>query len=331
MVEVLRISNTVSIATPGDSGMKLSSLTFVALEPSLADAYMEHLRNERNLSENSIRAYLADLESMLEHINRLGVTEFAQLDLNHLRSWLANLQSKGAARASITRRVVSIRAFTYWGAQNGWLPRDIGRDLVAPKPERTLPEVIDVSGAATLIEAMQVRAAEEQTPIAYRDLAIVEILYSSGIRISELVGLDLQSVDRERNTLRVIGKGDKERIVPIGIPALRALDQWLEIGRPILASELSKSALFIGSRGKRIDQRVARDVVYLATGALAGAKRLGPHSLRHTAATHLLEGGADLRTVQEILGHSSLATTQIYTHVTEERLKRAYEQAHPRA
>ena len=301
------------------------------LEPVLANAYAEHLRNERNLSENSIRAYLADLESMLEHINRLGVTEFSQLDINLLRSWLANLQVKGAARSSITRRVVSIRAFTFWGAQNGWLARDIGRDLVAPRPERSLPEVIDVVGAASLIEALEVRASEEQTPIAHRDLAIVELLYSSGIRVSELVGLDTQSVDRERFTLRVIGKGDKERIVPIGIPALRALDRWLEIGRPILATELSEAALFIGSRGKRIDQRVVRDVVYSATSALSGAKRLGPHSLRHTAATHLLEGGADLRTVQEILGHSSLSTTQIYTHVTEERLKRAYEQAHPRA
>ena len=303
----------------------------VALDKGLAEAYRSHLITERNLSENSIRAYLADLESLLLHINQLGVTEFSQLDINHLRSWLANLQIKGAARSSITRRVVSIRAFTYWGARNGWLPADIGKDLVAPKPERTLPKVLDVAGAATTLDSLALRAGEENTPQALRDLAIVETLYGSGIRVSELVGLNTSDIDRNRNTLRVIGKGDKERIVPIGLPALRAIDEWLKQGRPNLISNDSKDALFIGARGKRIDQRVVRDIVYQATEALGGNKKLGPHALRHSAATHLLEGGADLRTVQEILGHSSLSTTQIYTHVTQERIKKAYEQAHPRA
>lgn len=303
----------------------------VALDKGLAEAYRSHLITERNLSENSIRAYLADLESLLLHINQLGVTEFSQLDINHLRSWLANLQIKGAARSSITRRVVSIRAFTYWGARNGWLPADIGKDLVAPKPERTLPKVLDVAGAATTLDSLALRAGEENTPQALRDLAIVETLYGSGIRVSELVGLNTTDIDRNRNTLRVIGKGDKERIVPIGLPALRAIDEWLKQGRPNLISNDSKDALFIGARGKRIDQRVVRDIVYQATEALGGNKKLGPHALRHSAATHLLEGGADLRTVQEILGHSSLSTTQIYTHVTQERIKKAYEQAHPRA
>lgn len=303
----------------------------VALDKGLAEAYRSHLITERNLSENSIRAYLADLESLLLHINQLGVTEFSQLDINHLRSWLANLQIKGAARSSITRRVVSIRAFTYWGASNGWLPADIGKDLVAPKPERTLPKVLDVAGAATTLDSLALRAGEENTPQALRDLAIVETLYGSGIRVSELVGLNTTDIDRNRNTLRVIGKGDKERIVPIGLPALRAIDEWLKQGRPNLISNDSKDALFIGARGKRIDQRVVRDIVYQATEALGGNKKLGPHALRHSAATHLLEGGADLRTVQEILGHSSLSTTQIYTHVTQERIKKAYEQAHPRA
>lgn len=303
----------------------------MALDKGLAEAYRSHLITERNLSENSIRAYLADLESLLLHVNQLGVTEFSQLDINHLRSWLANLQIRGAARSSITRRVVSIRAFTYWGARNGWLPADIGKDLVAPKPERTLPKVLDVAGAATTLDSLALRAGEEKTPQALRDLAIVETLYGSGIRVSELVGLDTTDIDRNRNTLRVIGKGNKERIVPIGLPALRAIDEWLNQGRPSLISNDSSDALFVGSRGKRIDQRVVRDIVYQATEALGGNKKLGPHSLRHSAATHLLEGGADLRTVQEILGHSSLSTTQIYTHVTQERIKKAYEQAHPRA
>ena len=301
------------------------------LDSGLAEAYRSHLITERNLSENSIRAYLADLESLLLHVNQLGVTEFSQLEVNHIRSWLANLQVKGAARSSITRRVVSVRAFTYWGAQNGWLEKDIGKDLIAPKPERTLPKVLDVQSAATALESLSVRAAEEESPISLRDLAIVETLYGSGIRVSELVGLDISDVDRSRNTLRVIGKGNKERVVPIGLPALKAIDLWLNKGRADLLSEDSGDALFIGSRGGRIDQRVAREVVYDAMQALGGNKKLGPHALRHSAATHLLEGGADLRTVQEILGHSSLATTQIYTHVTQERIKQAYEQAHPRA
>lgn len=303
----------------------------MALDQELEAAYRAHLINERNLSDNSIRAYIADLESLLLHVNQLGIVEFSQLTLNHIRSWLANLQSRGAARSSITRRVVSIRAFTYWGARNGWLERDIGRDLIAPKPERHLPEVLDVDSASLALEALQVRATEEQTPESLRDIAIVETLYGSGIRVSELTGLNLEDIDRDRNTLRVIGKGNKERIVPIGLPAMRALEIWIVEGRRKLAENLTEQALFVGSRGKRIDQRVVREIVYQATEALGANKRVGPHALRHSAATHLLEGGADLRTVQEILGHSSLSTTQIYTHVSEERIKKAYEQAHPRA
>ena len=303
----------------------------MALDKELEESYFAHLLNERNLSDNSIRAYIADLESLLIHVNQLGVTEFSQLTINHIRSWLANLQSRGSARSSITRRVVSIRAFTYWGARNGWLEADIGRDLVAPKPERHLPEVLDIERASMALEALHLRASEEPSPVAIRDVAIVETLYGSGIRVSELTGLNLDDVDRERSTLRVIGKGNKERVVPIGNPAMRALDRWISEGRPELSSDATQRALFLGSRGKRIDQRVVRDVVYDATEAVGAEKRLGPHALRHSAATHLLEGGADLRTVQEILGHSSLSTTQIYTHVSEERIKKAYEQAHPRA
>ena len=303
----------------------------MALDSELEKAYRSHLISERNLSENSIRAYLADLESLLLHINKLGVSEFAQLELNHIRSWLANLSTKGAARSSITRRVVSIRAFTYWGARSGWLSRDIGKDLIAPKPERSLPDVLDIESAALAIKALEVRAQEEESASSLRDLALVEVLYGSGIRISELVGLDIGDIDRQRSTIKVMGKGSKERVVPLGQPALTAVDNWINKARAELVSEASGSALFIGSRGKRIDQRVARSVVYQAMEAIGSDKKLGPHTLRHSAATHLLEGGADLRTVQEILGHSSLATTQIYTHVSQERIKKAYEQAHPRA
>ena len=292
--------------------------------------YREHLRLDRNLSENSIRAYIADLESLLEHINKLGVTEFKDLTIDHLRSWLANLQTRGAARSSLSRRTVSIRAFTYWGAKNGWLSRDIGKQLQSPKPQRRLPDILDIEGAITTLDSLAVRVSEEGSSAAMRDRAIVETLYASGIRVSELSGLNLSDIDFSRNTLRVLGKGNKERTVPIGIPAAKALTEWLA-ARSSMVNEKSGDAVFVGARGKRIDQRTVREIVYVALEALGGKVKMGPHGLRHSAATHLLEGGADLRTVQEILGHSSLATTQIYTHVSQDRLKQAYEQAHPRA
>ena len=296
----------------------------------LLASYREHLRLDRNLSENSIRAYIADLESLLEHINKLGVTEFKDLTIDHLRSWLANLQTRGAARSSLSRRTVSIRAFTYWGAKNGWLSRDIGKQLQSPKPQRRLPDILDIEGAITTLDSLAVRVSEEGSSAAMRDRAIVETLYASGIRVSELSGLNLSDIDFSRNTLRVLGKGNKERTVPIGIPAAKALTEWLA-ARSSMVNEKSGDAVFVGARGKRIDQRTVREIVYVALEALGGKVKMGPHGLRHSAATHLLEGGADLRTVQEILGHSSLATTQIYTHVSQDRLKQAYEQAHPRA
>jgi integrase/recombinase XerC len=160
---------------------------------------------------------------------------------------------------------------------------------------------------------------------------MVELLYATGARVSELCGLDLDDINYERNTIRVLGKGNKERTIPIGAPAMRAVEAWLKDGRETLVTNNSERAVFLGMRGKRIDQRAVRTVVYEALTALEGVELMGPHALRHSAATHLLEGGADLRTVQEILGHASLATTQIYTHVTTERLQKAFKQAHPRA
>ena len=164
-----------------------------------------------------------------------------------------------------------------------------------------------------------------------RDLAIMELLYASGIRVSELCGLDLDDLDRERRTIRVMGKGGKERVVPVGLPAERAAARWIRDGRPVLLAAGSGRALFLGARGRRLDPRAARRVVHARLGAVPGVPDSGPHGLRHAAATHLLEGGADLRSVQEILGHASLASTQIYTHVSVERLQAAFRQAHPRA
>ena len=283
----------------------------------------------RNLADNSIKGYVSDLESFLAHLEKLKIEEFSQLELTHIRSWLAYLQSTGAARSTMARRIVSIRAFTYWAASQGWIKNDLGAELAIPKPHRTLPEVLDIADTDIVISSMQTRADEDPSPLTVRDLAMIEILYATGIRVSELCGLDFRSFDETRNTLHVLGKGNKERVVPMGIPAVKALQRYLSDARPALVNEASGSAIFLGSRGKRIDQRTVREVVYEAMQAVGST--MGPHGLRHTAATHLLEGGADLRTVQEILGHSSLATTQIYTHVSPERLQRAYKDAHPRA
>ena len=291
--------------------------------------YEEHLVLVRNLSDNSIRGYISDLNSLLEHINKLGVREFKDLELKHIRSWLAYLQSNGASRSTLARRIVSIRAFTYWAASQKWIESDIGAALEVPKPLRKLPEVLNQEEANTVVEAMQLRASEEPTPENLRDLAIIEVLYASGIRVSELCGLNIRDLDFGRNTLQVLGKGNKERVVPLGLPAVRALQSYLEFARDSFKNSKSGDAVFLGSKGKRIDQRIARAVVNDAMKAIGS--NMSPHGLRHTAATHLLEGGADLRTVQEILGHSSLSTTQIYTHVSTERLKEAYKQAHPRA
>jgi integrase/recombinase XerC len=299
------------------------------MSAALVTQYEEHLALVRNLSDNSIRGYVTDLESFLKHMEKLGIVEFNQLEIEHIRSWLANLQSNGIARATLTRRIVSIRAFTNWAAANGWLTSDLGANLAIPKPHRVLPEVLNVDEAATVIKSLEVRVAEEPTALNYRDLAILEVLYGSGIRVSELCGLDLGDIDNSRNTLNVIGKASKQRVVPLGIPAMTALSNYLKNGRGEFVNQLSQSAVFLGSRGKRIDQRTVRQIVYEAMKAVGAS--MGPHGLRHSAATHLLEGGADLRTVQEILGHASLATTQIYTHVSPERLQSAYKQAHPRA
>ncbi|NBV95566.1 MAG: tyrosine recombinase XerC [Actinobacteria bacterium] len=295
----------------------------------LVDKYQEYLVLERNLSENSVRGYVADLNSFLLHLEKLGIDEFKNLQVEHLRSWLANLQSVGISRATMIRRIVSIRAFTHWASASGWIERDFGAELSIPKSQRTLPDVLNVDEAKQVIEALQVKSAEEPSAVNIRDLAIVEVLYASGIRVSELCGLNLEDIDQSRNTLSVIGKGNRQRVVPVGIPAIKAIQDYLQNARNEFANLQSKNAVFLGARGKRIDQRTVREVVYEAMKAV-GAE-MGPHGLRHSAATHLLEGGADLRTVQEILGHASLATTQIYTHVSPERLQKAYKQAHPRA
>ena len=290
---------------------------------SAIESFTTYLNRERSLSDNTIRAYLGDLESLAAHLKAHGVEDIKSLNISHLRSWLANQQTKGASRTTLSRRATSIKLFTKWAAKEGLIPSDVGFNLATPKSHRILPEIVDVKTADIAMQGLESVAEETGELTAVRNLAMVEMLYASGARVSELCGLDLKDVDYERQTIRVIGKGNKERVIPIGRPAVAALEKWLAV-RAQLANEKSGNAIFLGARGKRIDQRQVREVVYKTI-------ELGPHALRHSAATHLLEGGADLRTVQEILGHASLSTTQIYTHVSAERLHSAFKQAHPRA
>jgi integrase/recombinase XerC len=293
-------------------------------------AYERHLVSERDLTPHTVRAYIGDVSSMLEQAAKLGHTDLSTLDLRTLRSWLATQQSLGKARTTMARRATAARVFTAWAHRTGRLPADPGALLGSPKAHRTLPAALRVDEARTLLEAATGRA-DDGSPLGVRDAAVLELLYATGIRVGELCGLDVDDVDFERRVVRVLGKGRKERTVPFGLPAQRALVRWLEGGRRELMAPGAAAALFLGARGRRIDQRAVRTLVHDRLADVPGAPDLGPHGLRHTAATHLLEGGADLRSVQELLGHASLATTQIYTHVTTDRLRRAYRQAHPRA
>jgi integrase/recombinase XerC len=291
------------------------------------DAYERHLALERGLSQHTVRAYVADAVSLLDHVGRRAGGDIGELDIAALRSWLARLRSAGAARTSLARRAAAARIFTAFAHEAGLIDHDPGATLASPKPHRELPSVLRPDQAGALAET----PSTEDTALGRRDKLILELLYATAIRVGELVRLDLDDVDRDRRLIRVFGKGGKERSVPYGVPAERALQAWLDRGRPEFAVAGSGPALLLGQRGRRIDPRTVRRLVHDRLAAVEGAPDLGPHGLRHTAATHLLEGGADLRTVQELLGHASLATTQIYTHVSVERLRAVYRQAHPRA
>jgi integrase/recombinase XerC len=308
------------------------------LPPALLRAQQEfgrHLAAERGLSPHTVRAYLGDVRSLLEHAGMCGVTEPAELDAGLLRSWLARQRAGGQARTSLARRSAAARTFTAFAHSRGWLASDPGPLLGTPKAHRTLPHVLRQDEMASVLDTAAHDAAAAETAaaaaLALRDAALVELLYATGIRVSELCGLDVDDVDDERRCVRVLGKGRKERTVPMGLPAHRMLDRWRRDGRRVLATASSGPALFLGARGGRLDPRAARRVVHQRLAAVDGTPDTGPHGLRHTAATHLLEGGADLRSVQEILGHASLGTTQIYTHVSIERLRSSYRRAHPRA
>lgn len=293
-----------------------------------AGRYAAHLERVRRLSPATVRAYAADLRSLTEAV---GDTDLAAVGLEDLRDWLWRLAENDAARATIARRTASARSFFTWALGERIIETDPSIRLIAPKRGRALPKVATALTLDEVLAAAHARAAEGD-PAALRDAALLEILYASALRVAEVCACDVDDLDHDQRTVRVLGKGSKERVVPFGAPAAGALTAYLVRGRPVLAARgAGTSALFLGARGGRLGTRAAYDIVSAALAPAIGADTVGPHALRHSAATHLLDGGADLRTVQEMLGHASLGTTQIYTHVSAEKLTAAYRLAHPRA
>ena len=317
-----------ALAVPPKEGPLAAAAEPGALAPDVAATlaeFLRHLELERGRSRHTVRAYRGDLTGLLR--TWPGSSE---LDLPALRRWLAAGHADGVGRSTLARRAAAARTFTAWARRTGHLDTDPGARLASPRPQPALPAVLDVQEATALLDAAGSGAAQDD-PLALRDLLVLELLYATGVRVAELCSLDLDDVDADRRALRVVGKGDRERTVVYGVPAATALARWLGRGRPALVRRSSPPALLLGARGGRLDPRVARTVVHQAMTAVPGAPDIGPHGLRHAAATHMLAGGADLRYVQELLGHAKLATTQLYTHVTVERLKVVHEQAHPRA
>ena len=298
------------------------------------DGFESQLDAGRGYSVNTVKAYLTDVKDLGEHLAKknkveLDALEITDLSLEDLRDWLWQASQQGLTKTTVARKSAAVRSFTAWAFKNGLLAADPGLRLRSPKASRTLPKVVSRESLNQIFEKLTEQATEDN-PQGVRDLLAIELLYASGARVSELVGLDMEDIDYSRNIMRVMGKGAKQRMIPFGQPARDALDKWIRISRPLLANGKSGQALLLNSRGQRIGVRqVYSMVAKLLEATPTGAA--GPHSLRHSAATHLLDGGADLRAVQELLGHASLGTTQIYTHVSIERLRDGYKNAHPRA
>lgn len=296
---------------------------------SVLDQWGAHLRHSRGASAHTVRAYTADLAAFLAFTGTDPADPGAAsaLTLRAARAWLADSVARGAARSTVSRHVAALRNFSAWTHREGLAPTDAAAALASARADQRLPRVVDQDEAAALLECARSRASADD-PVSVRDWAILELIYATGIRVSEACSLTTSSIDPAALTVRVLGKGDKERTVPFGVPARDALDQWTVRARPSLA--VGTDALFVGAKGGPIDPRVVRAMIHRMC-ARAGVRDIAPHGLRHSAATHLLQGGADLRAVQEILGHSSLATTQRYTHVDAGRLSDVYRRAHPRA
>jgi integrase/recombinase XerC len=302
----------------------------ISIESASKD-FLRAIEVQRELSPHTVAAYTRDLAQFDEWAGRARVTRLGEVDRRLLRRYVAYLSERRLARRSIARKASALRSLFRWSVQRDLVPSDPTDGLTTPKLDRPLPKALRAADAARLCEL-----PPTDDPVGLRDRAVIELLYGSGLRISELVGLDLDDIDVRAGRLRVLGKGRKERVVPMGDEALSALTTYLESARPWFLEKVTRSMdtnsppLFLNQRGGRLNPRSVRAALDRYTSA-EGLPHVAPHALRHSFATHLLDGGADLRTVQELLGHESLSTTQIYTHVSTERLKAVYEQSHPRA
>jgi integrase/recombinase XerC len=292
-----------------------------------ADAWLArfrgHLLTERRLSAHTVAAYLRDLTALRAWCAGRSITEWTGLDEQHVRTFAAHSHARGLNPRSVQRRLSALRTFFSFLLREGQLRRNPGADIRAPKAARPLPGAIDVDQMSRLL------ALEPKTALAARDLAIMELFYSSGLRLAELVGLDINHVHLGDRSLRARGKGDKERIVPVGSRALNALRRWLTL-RAALAPP-DETALFVGRNGRRLGARAVQLRVALHARAQGLPMHVHPHLFRHSFATHLLESSRDLRGVQELLGHANISTTQVYTHLDFQHLARTYDEAHPRA
>ena len=291
----------------------------------LIDAFIRHLAHERRLSPHTVDAYRADVQGLATFLER-GHVPLGEARYEQLRRWLAHLATRGYARSTMARKAAAVRAFYGFCSHRGLIPVNPASLLTAPAVPRKLPPVLKQVEAEILVEAPQ-----GEDPRTLRDRAVLELLYGAGIRVAELCGLDVDDVDLQRARARVVGKGRKERWVPIGEPAVDALRAYLRDGRPRLVRKDGGHPLFLNGRSERMGPRAVRSMVEQYRQAVLPGRRTSPHTLRHSYATHLMEGGADIRAVQELLGHASLATTQRYTHVSRRRLFGAYRDSHPRA
>lgn len=308
----------------------------------LLEAFERHLVHQRGLAANTVRAYLGDLAHLVNYTSdqaldgggegseeRTVDAILRSLSIADLRGWLADMAQQGLSRTTLARRGASVRAFYAWAEEAEAITPNPAARLASARPASTIPTVMSPADVITLLHAAQTRA-DDGDPLHLRDWAAAEMLYATGMRVGELAGANIGDVDLDEQLVRVMGKGGKERMVPFGVPAALATQAWLEAGRPQLVSEVTDDAFLLGRRGHRVDQRQIRAAIHDMC-AFAEIGDIAPHGLRHTAATHLLHGGSDIRSVQEVLGHASLTTTQKYTHVSAERLRATYQLAHPRA
>lgn len=292
----------------------------------LLEQFLDYMRTGRNASPYTIKNYGNDIGQFLDYCKEQGIAALEKVDRSLLRRYLAELDEVGYVKASIARRVAELRSFGDFLVRGQVLGQNVFRTISAPRVPKRLPQYLTVAEIELLLAAF-----DTSTPRGLRDCAIIEVLYAAGLRVSELVALDVGDVDLAQTQVRVMGKGNRERIGLLGRSAVRAVWAYLEAGRPALLSQQSTNALWLNHRGGRLTVRGVALILDKA-GEQAGIRtRVSPHVLRHSFATHLLDGGADLRVVQELLGHANLVTTQIYTHVSQSRAREVYMRAHPRA